>query len=101
MATPKRLVIKKQNNSIGNAEDALFTPLTRKNIKLTRRLEEQAARATEPNEYSSIADVYKSSKFFNGYCACVIATVCFNVLFTWGSLSSWGKISQLIFSYSI
>eukprot|EP00942_MAST-04A_sp_MAST-4A-sp1_P013893 g13893.t1 len=91
MATPKRLVIKKQNNSIGNAEDALFTPLTRKNIKLTRRLEEQAARATEPNEYSSIADVYKSSKFFNGYCACVIATVCFNVLFTWGSLSSWGK----------
>jgi hypothetical protein len=71
--------------------NSLFTPQTRKHISLARRLEEQAAQASEPDEYFSLFDVYRSRKFLNGLCTSVIITVSLNVLFTWGTLSSWGS----------
>ena len=93
-ATPDRvpkLNIRKPPESTMSSRNSLFTPQTRKHISLARQLEEQAEQASEPDEYSSLFEVYRSRKFLFGLFTSVIITVSLNVLFTWGTLSSWGS----------
>jgi hypothetical protein len=102
MDTPQRLPDATRRAPTGDGRSdssGLFTPLTRKNITLARRLEEQAELAREPDEYKSLAEVYRSPKFLQGLTTSVICTVAINVLFTWGTLTSWGT-HQAIKTYA-